>query len=47
MLEGKPWRTLTDWVYAGNARDAVRQFKKGIPAVWPKKFRKISAKKVK
>ena len=43
--ENRPWRTLTDWVFAGTAKEAVERFKKGGPHIWPKKYRKIRAKR--
>ena len=44
--EGKPWRKLSDWAYGETAKDAIRQFKKGGPHIWPKKYRHIKAKRI-
>lgn len=42
--DNRPWRKLTDWVYAETAREAIKLFKRGAPHIWPKKYRNIKAK---
>jgi len=53
-IGSQPWRNMTDWVWAKDQRDAVKQFKRG-GAPWVetakgtkllKKFRRVSAMKM-